>query len=783
MIQEDLIRKTSGKKAFLFTFLLFLLCVFTAFAMRTHNYNREAESMAKLVKVSSDTPSPALSFTRKFFPAYHKNFMPYTIECAMMFYYTQEIAAGKSISSRASELHGLEDIAPYRQMIMGLEWFLGWSWRIKKALLGTKTASEEELLYQDNPDLANFVPIQLRLWMSLSSGFIFLLLLVLGCSKKQALFGGIFHAVAISAIARSTGQDIIRGNFAMPFITGTLLLLFSIYKKEKSWKYLLLFFTSFCAFAFWDLSLGLFSSFTLFEILRLLITGEMKKERFKSWLSIAFAAIFNALFVPFNQTYLMIMSPLVTVFLPAFILTGCIIMKYRFSTAKRVCFILAVFSILYFFWHIAIKNPEYLSAYSHFSELTKAKLQFNNVKPSDPSLLSYDARMLWTPAMHSANWKILRTMFPALAVFTGGTSFQGGMKVFSELLAIPFAAGLYFFLLLFLPLFSRGARRLRRQMPKMFFFHFFTILFFAAFIYIVRYHEFVIIFLAVSLTMLLHDSAILLRIKYNMLRKENDRKKMRLFFYGILKKLPAFLAVFILILETLVSLLGNRVYSSDVHLRQTAALIQWFRKENTAGKCVITDFTVGPMLLCYAKCAIAMQPQFGLERIRKPTEEYLNLLYHGKEKDLAKFCNKLNADYFIHNAGYLGKPHIYSERYIANAKNLKADSPVVLMRYRPDLLRYFCKIDPPQKKGYPFPGEISGIYTVFKVIKPENRIESMRLSFQGERFFREGKKQQAAQCAKKAFLLDPLSFRAKNLCLKLFGNIPRLTLSGAEFHK
>ena len=732
---------------------------------------------------TQNTPlPPALSFTRKFFPAWHSNFMPYTIECAMMFYYTQEIAKGNTISDRANELHGLEDIAPYRQMIMGLEWFLGWGWRIKKAIAGIRIPTEEELQYQDNPDLANFVPVLLRMWMSLSSGFIFLLLLVLGCNRKQALFGGIFHAVAIAAIARSTGQDIIRGNFAMPFITGTILLIFFIYKKEKNWKYFLLFLTGSCAFAFWDLSLGLMSSFTLFEIIRLLITGKIKKERFKVWLIITFSAIFNALFVPFNQTYLMIMSPLVTVLLPTFLLTGFVILQYRFSAVKRVLFILFVLGFLYLFWHLAIKSPEYLSAYSHFSELTKAKILFNNVKPKDPSLLSYDARMLWTPAMHSANWKILRTMFPALAIFCSGASFQGGMKVFSELLAIPVAAGTYFFLLLFFPLFSRGARRLKRRMEKMFFFHVFTILFFAGFIYVVRYHEFAIIFLAVTLPVLLRDSSSLLHIRYRMLRRKNTVKRSTLFFYAAGKKLPAFAAIFILILETLVSLLGNRVYSSDVHLRQTAALIQWFRKEDVAGKCVITDFTVGPMLLCYAKCAIAMQPQFGLERIRKPSEEYLFHLYHGKEKDLAKFCNKLNADFFIHNAGYLGPAHIYSERYIANAKTLKRDSPVVLMRYRPESLRYFCKIDPPRKKGFPSPGEISSIYTVFKVIKPENRIKSMRLAFQGERFLQEGRKKEAEKCAEKAFLLDPLSFRAKQLCWKLYGTIPRLTLSGAEFH-
>ena len=103
------------------------------------------------------------------------------------------------------------------------------------------------------------------------------------------------------------------------------------------------------------------------------------------------------------------------------------------------------------------------------------------------------------------------------------------------------------------------------------------------------------------------------------------------------------------------------------------------------------------------------------------------------------------------------------------------------MRYMPERLRYFCPVEVPRKEGYPSPGSISPIYTVFKVIRPEDRVRSMRLAFAGERFLRENRRAEAEECAKKAFLLDPLSRPAKSLCLKLFRNVPRLTLSGAEF--
>ena len=51
-------------------------------------------------------------------------------------------------------------------------------------------------------------------------------------AHRHAFFGGMFHAVAISAIARSTGQDIIRGNFALTVISALLLLFYSSTEKK-----------------------------------------------------------------------------------------------------------------------------------------------------------------------------------------------------------------------------------------------------------------------------------------------------------------------------------------------------------------------------------------------------------------------------------------------------------------------------------------------------------------------------------------------------------------------
>ena len=135
------------------TLLLFLLVVLAAFAMRTHNYNREVRAIASVIR----TPGvKSQTFFGQFLPVTHLNFVPYSIECAMMFGYIQDIASGKGVPDSDPNLHGLEDIAPYRQMIMGLEYFVGYAYRLKNFFFKDPPPTAEQKRYQDNVYLAQW---------------------------------------------------------------------------------------------------------------------------------------------------------------------------------------------------------------------------------------------------------------------------------------------------------------------------------------------------------------------------------------------------------------------------------------------------------------------------------------------------------------------------------------------------------------------------------------------------------------------------------------------------
>ena len=300
--------------------LFFLLCTVLSFAVRTCSYNREAANLA--LTIGDAKPlwhgnfyrnRPASASWGDMLPTPRPNFVPYTIESAMMYAYASDIAQGKGIPARDERLVYLPETAPYAQMNMALEWFLGWGWRLKNAIVPDPPPTKRQALFQDHPHMAFWMSTQLRFWASLTSGFVFLWLIVLGCPKPLALFGGLLHAVALAAVARSTGQDFVRGEFCIPLIMASMTLAYSLYRKKSIIQYILLFICSFLAFVSWDLCQMLFGIWTCCELLRFILGKPMTAERRNVWIVITLAIWLNALFVPFNVTYELIRSSLVCV--------------------------------------------------------------------------------------------------------------------------------------------------------------------------------------------------------------------------------------------------------------------------------------------------------------------------------------------------------------------------------------------------------------------------------------------------------------------------------------
>ena len=690
---------------------LFLVCTTISFAVRTCSYNREAASLAVMIGDAKPVwhgtfyrNRPASASWGDMLPTPRPNFVPYTIESAMMFAYASDVASGKGVPERDERLAYLPEVPPYAQMNMTLEWVLGWGYRFLCKFREPPPSTPIALSLQDNPDFAWYVSVNVRLWTSLISGLIFLWLVVLRIPPRYALVGGLLHAFSAAAVARATGQDIVRGDFCIPLIMCAMILACSLYRKFGWVRLVLLFLVTGVAFAAWDLCQMMFGIWILFEVMRYLFGGRFTKRRKAAWIAISAAILLNALLVPFNVTYGLIMSTLVCVMIP---LLMVVMFVPPMKILKRLAVLVGASVILLGVYYSFIDNPEYRANYSHFSSVMKAKLKYNNVKPGNPAKLDYDARIMWTPSMHSCTWDIAVGYFPSLGSVPELRMKQGLISIRNIWNYYPLTLGLFMVLLLLGGLITPVRRMILRDRPRNLLPYLYTIGFIVGFIYVVRYHEFLIIFLALALPILLWEW-------FRALGKKRKWTKI------ILIVLVCFLLLFEFIITTAARSRGYQTV--DSYLPQTVQLIHWLRQDDAMkGKTVVASFTLSPVLMAYTGANIVMQPQFGMEPIRRPVEEFIKIMYHGTLEDLEKYCEKYQADYLIFDRGFMGSMHPYSSRYIANSPEIKPDSPVNFMYRLPDRLRRFVPIMPPRQYRY-----LSMKYIVFKYIKDSDVVYAQK---------------------------------------------------------
>ena len=632
-----------------FIILGFLLTTYSAYTIRTYDYNRES-----------------LQF---------EEFVPFTLESAMMYSYARDIAEKGSLPEKDKSLIGMSNVSINRQMSISLEYFLGLGYKIKNYFFPSQNKLRNS--YGDNTDFSNWARFQIRIWISLSAGFIFLWLIILRCPWVFSIFGAFIFAVSPAAIARATGQDLIRENFAIPIIIFAFLCYFWYLKKPRKYKLLIFGITIFGALASWDMSQLCFSAWGIFEIYRVILSYnkiendiDYNNNSRVLWIAFTIASLAAAFYIPYLKEHCFIISPLIVIILPILL----ILYFSRFRQNKKIIVLLICFVILFCFWFFILSRLGYSGNYSHFANLIKSKIYFFNTKPFNPELLDFDSRILWTPGLHSATKKIFWTLF-------------------------HFTFPLFIILLIYSFFFPKPRKSLLENFNVISLPIYLTLLYFLFFVFMVRFHALVIPFLAVSIALLFNNLSKLYRKK---------GKIVLIIIFGLL-----------IIAETEWFLKLSRKYNGGE--QADIKLIEWFNSNpKIFNKRILTDFTLSPILKAYANSQILLQPKFELGKTRNLVKEYINLLYHGNEKDFMNFCQKYNIDYYIFNKGMAmgGKKvqimHPWSNRYMAAAFDLQESSPVYRFYFKPDKLRYFYRLDNASDNK-----TVNQHYTVFKVITAE----------------------------------------------------------------
>lgn len=290
--------------------------------------------------------------------------------------------------------------------------------------------------------------------------------------------------------------------------------------------------------------------------------------------------------------------------------------------------------------------------YSHVYALIRYKLQFLGQKPIDPSLLPFDARILWSPPFNTPSIPFLIAQLGPILLWGVGAWFAGALLVLKRR-ATPEQIGT---LLLFT-------------------------MFIALFVLIQRVSSFVVFFLALS-------------IPFTFLLVPRSTKK-ALFFVLALS----------LIWQGAQDMLGARapIYSvarlfatepahvDPPNVGNNRRLIEWIRMSTGRDDVFLTWYPTGPMILGDGERPIVLHSKFESSVIRNKYKRLLEGLYDEEKTDgsgrvslqtLAQFCIDTETDYFVHQISYTLDLSDDSELYRIGKRELPVASAAATMHWR-----------------------------------------------------------------------------------------------------
>ncbi len=586
--------------------------------------------------------------------------LPYSLESGLLFHYANSMAKGErlpAVDKRAQYPEGLE---VERKFSLGKD---------------IAAAAAYRALGRPGP-FREFVRRFDAAWFCVGIFAVFLVVREMGGGDLGSLIASAFYAISPPAVIRSTGLEFSRENFSLPLIFLQVWLMLRAWRRDRlSLSGVAAGIVLALAAATWDATqlyvflTGVFASF-------LLLFGKSGYRFIRAFLPGLVCLIAAAVTVPYLREHRFIVSwgmvlwySLTAAFLARAMVRG------RWAALSKAVFV-AVLGCLAV---LVASLTAYPGTYSHFPSLFLAKLKYLNVKPLDPAKLSYEARILWTPALHSATAKFL------------GRYPISDFEVLFTLGAVPFV-------LLLRSLLKRSAAEGEKALV------FWLVTFLVLYVLFVRMEVFLAFFVCCLIGLGVRHSLTLFR-----------RKGARAAAFGVW----AGLVLLGLVAEKDSYSSFEKIYRAADTGSPYAAnkkLVAWLRDNTEKDAVVLANFTLEPTIFADAERAIVLHPKFESKDMRLKVKEYLEALFSEDEKDFHDFCVKYGVNYYVLHPGVFSGPTspdwIYSHRYMVDRAERRPEYASVAMQVNPDRLRYFKKLTDVVQAGDPF----AFFYRVFKVV-------------------------------------------------------------------
>ena len=476
-------------------------------------------------------------------------------------------------------------------------------------------------------------------------------------------FGGLcaaaFYAVAISSVARSTGQELSHENNALPFLLWHLAANAWAAFRATSFRARLA--AGWVAAILGTLALGAWDLVQFYLVLYMAwgliraIRGRMPKEdlwaRGVPMMAMLLAA---GLRNPYLHAHGFLVSP--TMGLGWGLLLAGAPLAQRQRLATRLVLGLAPLVLCLALAHVL------LPSYGHFGSLLLAKLRFLNVRPEIPALLTFEQRILWVPALNSTSWKLLWRWFPALLVLTAWAVWdllrrnrRGG--------SVP----LIFTPLLFLLLTS-----------------------FFAFILFFRFHVWVAVFACGMVGLWAGGAPEMVGVW-----KRRAAMGMLAAAFALEAYQPWFGPI---------PWGGRREIAPEakkwagplfwgrpnVYAAETEELMEHL-KTFVAPEPVLANFGISASIAAYGGCPVVLHPKFESPEIREKVREYGEALFKGDEAEFCSWMEAQGATVYVHSMGEFSdiQPE-YQMRFMVDALEPATNAAARLFEQKPEELERFA---------------------------------------------------------------------------------------------
>ncbi len=616
--------------------------------------------------------------------------VPFTLESALQFRNVQAIYEGGGLPARDPMIQYPEGIDVFR----------------------TDTVLAEYVYAAFARLLPSSIPLEHRVrwiliaWFCLSIPLMAWWVAAWTRSRSAGAVAGLFYAVALSSVIRSTGIEVSRENYAIPFLLAHLAMnAWALRRADGPRFHCWALGSALClgmALATWDMIQFYVILWAVVLLVRA-VRGRLDHDssaRFL-WGSQAVALILVGLLSPYHRAHGWLLAPpLLIVY--GVLLQGALTRLRPTPVSVRILVALAPLALL-----TAIPHS-YGESYGHFTELLVAKIRFLNNKPADPSLLTFNQRIMWVPALDSATRALTGMLFPA--------------KLWLVLVGIVTA------LLAGLIRRKESADSEDAQLPQYIFFFCTS---FIAYIFFVRFHVYVSIFAAACIGW---------------------------WWAWALRRrawVPCLVGPFLLIGWTVESAQvlvdPGRWGRPNVYYRETQEVTEWLR-EHAAPEPVLANFGVSASVLAYGECPIILHPKFETRAIRERVRTYGETLFTKSEEAFRDWADEHGAVFYVYALGEFAtrNPELQM-RYFVDALQPPAEAAARVFEEAPHEAAYFEYLWGNRK------------YRVFRVISRDDERQADQLTIYAERALARGDLARAEDYAWAALALFPSQYRAREV--------------------